>query len=96
MGQIAETPEEIAQAAVTLYGNQKQWQSAQQQGQQIINQRFNSTKLGPDLLKRVEQIRQNLKTHRRDNFVGAMLQHHTAASTKFMAKWIEEKNRGET
>jgi hypothetical protein len=35
----------------------------------------------------------NLKQHRKNNFMGAMLQHHTLTSTKYMARWIEEKNK---
>jgi hypothetical protein len=27
------------------------------------------------------------------NFMGAMLQHHTLKSTKYMSRWIEEKNK---
>jgi len=27
------------------------------------------------------------------NFLGTILQHHTLKSTKYMSKWIEEKNK---
>jgi hypothetical protein len=35
----------------------------------------------------------NLEQHRRNNFLGQMLLHHTLQSTKYMSRWIEEKNR---
>jgi hypothetical protein len=28
-----------------------------------------------------------------NNFTGGMLMHHRLASTRYLAKWIEEKNR---
>jgi hypothetical protein len=30
---------------------------------------------------------------RLDNITGAILQHHTLQSTKYLSKWIEEKNK---
>ena len=43
--------------------------------------------------KRLSELGQNLQAHRLNNFTGAMLQHHTASSTRYMAQWIEAKNR---
>jgi len=37
-------------------------------------------------------IIKDLQSHRSKNFMGLMLLHHTLASTKYMSKWIEEKN----
>ena len=45
------------------------------------------------LLKLFKKISDHLKEHRLHNFTGAMLQHHTMKSTKYLSKWIEEKNR---
>jgi hypothetical protein len=35
----------------------------------------------------------NLENYRERNFIGSMLMHHFLQSTKYMAKWIEEKNK---
>jgi len=35
----------------------------------------------------------NLSQHRKANFIGSVLQHHLLSSTKYMSKWIEEKNK---
>ena len=35
----------------------------------------------------------NLETHRFSNFTGAMLWHQSLQASKFMSKWIEEKNK---
>ncbi|HBI01464.1 MAG TPA: glycosyltransferase, partial [Flavobacterium sp.] len=35
----------------------------------------------------------NLEKYRNENFTGLLLMHHFLQSTKYMAKWIEEKNK---
>lgn len=92
-GIVAENPKELAQAAITLYTDKKEWQQAQNRGIAILNQRFDGRQHGARLIKQIETLRQNLEAHRQANFTGAMLMHHTAASTKYMSRWIEEKNR---
>ncbi|TYP95514.1 Glycosyltransferase involved in cell wall bisynthesis [Fodinibius salinus] len=91
-GEIADSPEDIAFKAVELYSNQTAWSRAQKNGINIINNRF----VGPDFTKqfmeRVKKISDSLESHRRQNFMGQMLQHHRVASTEYMSRWIEEKN----
>ncbi|MBA3899164.1 MAG: hypothetical protein H0X62_02985 [Bacteroidetes bacterium] len=67
------------------------WKTAQSNGINIIN---NKELLGNTLLERLKFLTENLENHRLNNFIGAMLLHHSIASTKYMARWIEAKNRG--
>jgi len=92
-GIIANTPEKLAAAAVKLYTNQAAWEEAQKAGKCIINKRFAKKEFGPALIHQITKIQQGLEQHRLNNFTGAMLMHHTTASTKYMARWIEAKNR---
>lgn len=92
-GILADQPEEIATAAVTLYTDKQRWQQAQQQGRVIINNRFDGQSYKQKFLERIEELQNNLQEHRAQNFYGAMLMHHTAASTKYMSRWIEAKNK---
>ncbi len=62
-------------------------------GFKVINERFNSNEFRDKFIKIVEVTQQNLSLHRKQNFTGSMLLHHTLQSTKFMSKWIEEKNK---
>ena len=39
------------------------------------------------------EIQENISKRREFNFIGEILKHHTLSSTKFMSKWIEEKNK---
>jgi hypothetical protein len=54
---------------------------------------FNKEEIQTTLLARIVDIQDNLSTHRSNNFIGQMLQHHHLKSTQYMAQWIEAKNR---
>lgn len=92
-GFVKNDPQQFADKAVLLYQNKDEWTKAQQAGIPIINQLYPKKELGNRLLNKLEEIRQNLYTHRQQNFIGEILQHHTLASTKYMSKWIEAKNK---
>lgn len=92
-GEIANTPQAFANAASTLYSHKTAWQTAQQNGTTIINQIYNKEKLTAQFVPALQTLMSNLKTHRQQNFIGAMLMHHTMRSTEFMSRWIEEKNK---
>lgn len=92
-GIIEDVPEAFASKAVELYQNQSLWNEAQHNGLKIINERFNISIFQRSLFEKIDKVLFNLQTHRQDNFIGQMLQHHALQSTKFMSKWIEEKNK---
>jgi len=91
-GFIENNPHDFAKSAITLYTNEKIWQKAQINGLEIINTYYAKGKYSKKLLKKVKDLQLNLKNHRLQNFMGAVLTHHTLKSTKYLSKWIEEKN----
>ena len=91
-GIIANDPENFAKAAILLYQDKEKWSLARKNGMAIINNNYNKAVLQQKLLERIEQLKKDLNSHRKHNFIGSMLLHHSLASTKFMSKWIEEKN----
>lgn len=84
---------DFAESAIQLYQNKIIWLKAQQNGIEIINQRYSKKSHEVNFAKRLEFLLPNLKEHRLGNFMGELLQHHTLKSTKYMSKWIEEKNK---
>jgi len=92
-GAIADQADDFARQAVELYHSPELWQDAQQKGMTIIKQLYQGSQLADRLLRRLLGLRQALNTHRLNNFTGAMLQHHSMQSTRYMAQWIEAKNR---
>jgi glycosyltransferase involved in cell wall biosynthesis len=92
-GFIANEPQVFATIAVELYHDKMIWQNAQENGFRIINKRYLKSIFKDDFLQHILKLQTNLKQHRLQNFMGAVLQHHTLTSTKYMSRWIEEKNR---
>ena len=92
-GAIVNTPEEIAAAAIELYTNAEKWKIAQSNGFEIIEKFYPRERLQQRLIQKIEEIAEHLQQHRQQNFIGSMLMHHTAASTKYMSMWIELKNK---
>lgn len=92
-GTIANNAADIASEAVYLYSNKSAWENAQRNGIRIINRRFSRDLFETDLIQQISDISNCLEEHRLQNFTGSMLMQHTAASTRYMSKWIEAKNR---
>jgi glycosyltransferase involved in cell wall biosynthesis len=94
-GEIEDSPERFAEAAVKLYSEESLWQQAQQNGAQIIRDIFDKNKYENDLVEKILMLKNKLAEHRLNNFTGAMLMHHTVLSSRYMALWIETKNKKE-
>ena len=92
-GYVTDDPEKFATMAVQLYLNENIWRTKQENGFSVINERFNIKVHQIALLDRIETLQQKLEAHRMRNFTGAMLHHHSLQSTKYMSRWIEEKNK---
>lgn len=84
---------DFVDAAVLLYQDQKIWDKAQKNGIEIINQRYSKDLFEAEFRTKIDFLCANLKQHRLNNFLGTLLQHHTLKSTKYMSRWIEEKNK---
>ena len=94
-GFIEDTPEIFADRAITLYKDEALWHIKQQNGFGIINKRFSKKTYQNIFFDTINTVSKDLKNHRLHNFTGQMLQHQSMQSTKFMSKWIAEKNKNE-
>ena len=92
-GTIADEDNAFVEAAVRLYHNEIHWQQAQQNGVQLVNTRFDKNQFEQPFIDQINYLLQHLQSHRATNFMGALLQHHSFQSTKYLAKWIEEKGK---
>lgn len=93
-GTIADDWHTFSEAAMELYQNQGKWSAAQTNGVNLVNTLYEKTHLQDKLKRHLVEVGQNLEFHRGQNFIGKLLQHHTLSSTKYLAKWIEEKGKG--
>jgi glycosyltransferase involved in cell wall biosynthesis len=92
-GFIADDVEAFSNQSVQLYQEKQLWLQAQKNGIEIINRRYLRTLFEADFNSNIERLRIDLQQHRLNNFMGELLQYHTLRSTKYMSKWIEEKNK---
>ena len=92
-GEISDDAELFAEAAVDLYLNKTAWKDAQKRGINIINNRFLMRDHVPSFIEKMNFLIENTEAHRKKMFIGSMLMHHSMAGSKFMSKWIEEKNK---
>lgn len=92
-GFITDDPIEFAYNAVELYSNQIAWEKSKKNGFNILSERYEKSSFDAAFLEKINTLLNELKEHRNQNFIGSLLQHHTLSSTKYMSKWIEEKNK---
>ncbi|ESU28906.1 hypothetical protein FLJC2902T_15040 [Flavobacterium limnosediminis JC2902] len=94
-GFIEDTNEGFIERAVELYANPSIWETARQHGLEIIRKRFSEADFLSGLQAEIDYLMSNIEVHRQQNFIGALLQHHTLQSTRYMSKYIEAKNANE-
>ncbi|PWL38947.1 glycosyltransferase [Flagellimonas aquimarina] len=83
----------FAKAAVEHHQDKENWNKAQANGIELIHTFYGKDVLKERLQKQLKLIQLHLETHRSNNFIGQLVKHQSLASSKYMAKWIEEKNK---
>ena len=92
-GSIEDDPHQFANAAVQLYQDEIIWKQSQQNGIEILKKRYLKELFEDEFADKLSFLKSNLDKHRKNNFLGQMLYHHSMQSTKYMSRWIEEKNK---
>ena len=92
-GFIEDDFQKFAEKAEELFTDKDTWSFAQKNGVEIINKHYNKETLENEFLTLIGDVYADLKQHRNQNFTGKMLLHHSLQSSKYMSKWIEEKNK---
>lgn len=95
-GQIQDEAGCFAETAIQLYQDKALWEKAQRNGIEIINKRYCRDDFEGNFLHKLGQLQSDLKRHRIQDFIGEMLLHHSMSSTKYMSRWITEKNKRST
>ncbi len=92
-GFIEDYDENFIEKAIELYQNESTWNQANENAYQILEHVFNKKLYVNQFWNEISNIENNLENHRTENYIGKILQHHQLNSTKYMSRWIEEKNR---
>jgi len=83
----------FAQRAVMLHNSKNDWQEASEEGYRYFNEQFADDTIQARFLAVLNKLVVDVEKQRLQNFTGAMLMHHRMQSTRFLSKWIEEKNK---
>lgn len=92
-GFISRNDDDFIEKAVLLYTNETVWNNAQNNGYEIVHSKFSKELFLTDFNAKINYLIENLTEHRTENFLGQILNHHSLQSTKYLGKWIEEKNK---
>ncbi len=92
-GFISDSPNEIANKAVLLYNEKEVWRAKQSLGITILSTEFSKEEYQQKFKEKLFSLKADLAKHRSKNTIGNILKLNNLRSTKFMSKWIEEKNK---
>lgn len=80
------------EASIRLYTDQDLWNEKQKKGY-IALEKFSQDNFQKEFSFKLMKLSNYLKKHRQNNFIGNLLQQQAFQATRFMSKWIEEKNK---
>lgn len=92
-GFICDNEKDFIDKSIELYTHSDTWKKAQQNGYQIIENKFKTSLFESDFMDRINDLLHHTEKHRNQNFLGQIFNFHTLRSTEFMSRWIEEKNK---
>ncbi|MBB68898.1 MAG: glycosyltransferase [Flavobacteriaceae bacterium] len=93
-GFIEDDLESFVFKSFQLYNEKDPWETAQNDGFNVLLKRFSRSEFESLFLAKIDQLFKQLDNHRLKNITGLLLQHHSLQSTKYLSKWIEAKNKG--
>lgn len=92
-GYIENDISELVKKAVLLYENEEIWRKKKQCGMKLLNNGYASVIHWERFQQKVEAVFTALEKHRQSCFLGQVMKHSYLQSTKYMALWIEAKNK---
>ncbi|TDO99649.1 glycosyltransferase [Marinomonas balearica] len=91
-GVITDDAEEFASATVSLYKDKTSWTLMQENGDRIIEERYDINTWEVAFINRLKRQLNLKEALRHSHFTGKMLRHHSMKSTQYMSQWITLKN----
>lgn len=83
----------FAALSVAIHKDKDTWQKRSKEGFLVVRERYHSAKISEAFIKRVVLLKDTIQVHRQQHFIGQVLQHQSLQATKYMSKWIEQKNK---
>ena len=91
-GYVTNNESDFIEKAIKLYTNVNQWERAQLKGFSIL-ENFKESKFENEFCSKIEALSTSLTSHRENNYLGFILKQQSMQSSKYISKWIMEKNK---
>ncbi len=92
-GYVVNDIDDFIKKAIILYKEKQVWMKSCKIGEQILFDKFKKELYEKVFKELISKLREDLNNHRNQNFIGKLLLQNQFATTKYMSKWIEEKNK---
>ena len=92
-GYMEDDPDCFSEKATRLYEDMKIWYEARETGIDILHATSSKEQFEVPFLRHINELNTGLSVHRRKNFIGQILQNQQHSASKYMSRWIEEKNK---
>ncbi len=92
-GFIANSANEFARRAIELYTAEESWEFAGERCSRVLSTRFNRDTFVEEFKIRLADLQNDLPGHRNRNIIGRILRYNSMKATKYLSKWIAEKNK---
>jgi len=86
-GCITDDPDEIIKEAIRLYEEEEHWNSKHAQANKLLESHFNKSKFTQEFKSRIRNISREVLPFYMESLI-----YHSFRNSRFMSKWIEEKN----
>ncbi|MCG8372188.1 MAG: glycosyltransferase family 4 protein [Balneolales bacterium] len=91
-GVVSENVADIVHQAIQLYTQEKTWMKAQSHIIPTLEAKFLTENHAQPFLDKIHVLAGSIHSHRSENIFGQILQHQSNAASRYMGKWIQEKN----
>ena len=92
-GFVTDLDDDFVRKAIGLYRDEVEWCKAQQKGIEILSKVYSKQHFTMAFGDRMAMLHVKLSEHRTQNYLGQILSQQQLNATKYMSRWIEEKNK---
>lgn len=89
----AQNWDDFVRKAVQIYQNETEWNRVQNIEENILLEKFSSAEWKTIFSNQFDYYLANYKINRRKNYFSQLVQHHSIMSSRYLSKWIMEKNK---
>lgn len=90
---LAQNWDEFVAKAVQIYQSETDWNKVQKEEATILQEKFSLPNWKITFLTQFDYYLLNYKNKRAENYFSQLIQHHSVMSTRYLSKWIMEKNK---